>query len=414
MNKSSLRTIFLIWLAWVVVVLGFQSLVAARLQPARPDRALSWTETETTATSQNDKPYLIDPFMNNQVAWDSEFYLSIATVGYDDPLVRTVGPRDARYSLNYAFMPFYSFVMRIVTAPLRVLGLTPIATSTLAGVIVSVLGTLLGMIALYDLVRDELEDAGGIRAAFYLIAFPAGFFLAQVYTEGLFVGLAFGCLALAHRKHRGWAALLAVLATWTRAVGVALVIPLAIPWFRDEEWMELDMEWKQIFYQGIPLKALGKMAISLAPLVGFFLWRFSWIGAGFDFVENNFFGRGFLSLGVAFVAWLDASRSLFGGNPQSAAYYLIEIGAIGLGLTSCWVTRRRYPEVAWFSLAVIILSLTSGPAQGMPRYVLGAPAVFVALAGWGKHPAFDRVWSIASILVMGLIAAMFTFDMWAG
>ena len=50
------------------------------------------------------------------------------------------------------------------------LGLTPIATSTLAGVIVSVLGTLLGMIALYDLVRDELEDAGGIRAGFYLIA----------------------------------------------------------------------------------------------------------------------------------------------------------------------------------------------------------------------------------------------------
>ena len=83
-----------------------------------------------------------------------------------------------------------------VALPLRVLGLSQIATATLAGVIVSVLGTLLGMIALYDLVRDQLEDAGGIRAAFYLIAFPAGFFLAQVYTEGLFVGLAFGCLAL--------------------------------------------------------------------------------------------------------------------------------------------------------------------------------------------------------------------------
>ena len=413
MNQA-IRAIVLIWLAWVVSVLGFQALVAARMQPARPDRALSWTVTETTATSQMDKPYLIDPFMNNQVSWDSEFYLSIATVGYDDPLVRAVGPNDAKFSLNYAFMPFYPFVVHGVALPLRVLGLSPIATATLAGVIVSVLGTLIGMLALYDLVRDQLEDAGGIRAAFYLIVFPAGFFLAQVYTEGLFVGLAFGCLALARRKHRVAAALLAVFATWTRAVGVALVIPLAIPWLRDEEWMELDMEWKQIFYQGIPLKALGKMLISLAPLFAFFVWRFSRVGAGFDFIENNFFGRGFLSLGVAFVSWGDAFGSLFGHNPQTASYYLIEFGAIALSLLAFWVTRRRYPEVAWFSLAVIVLSLTSGPAQGMPRYILGAPAVFVALAEWGKHPAFDRAWSLLSVLLMGLLATLFTFDMWAG
>ena len=39
--------------------------------------------------------------------------------------------------------------------------------------------------------------------------------------------------------------------------------------------MELDMEWKQIFYQGIPFKALGKMLISLAPLFAFFVWRYS-------------------------------------------------------------------------------------------------------------------------------------------
>ena len=138
------------------------------------------------------------------------------------------------------------------------------------------------------------------------------------------------------------------------------------------------------------------------------------LGAGFDFIENNFFGRGFLSLGVAFVAWTDAFGSLFGGNPQAAAYYLIEFGAIGLGLLSFWVTRRRYPELAWFSLAVIILSLTSGPAQGMPRYLLGAPAVFVALAGWGRHSAFDRAWSLVSILLLGLMATLFTFDLWAG
>jgi hypothetical protein len=412
MNTSTLRTIILIWLAWAVVLIGYQSFVAARLQLARPDKALDWTATETTATSQNDKPYLIEPLMNAQVAWDSEFYLSIGTVGYDDPAVRAVGPRDIRYSLNYAFLPFYPFVMRVIALPLRAFGLTPIATSTLAGVLVSLLGTLAGMLALVVLVRDELKDADGIRAAFYLLIFPTGFFLAQVYTEGLFVGLAFGCLALIRRGHRLWAAVLAVLATLTRAVGVALVIPLALPWLTSGDWMELDLEWKQIFYQGLPWKGLGKALVALAPLAAYLVWRFSRLGAGFDFVESNFFGRGALSLGASFMTWTEAFRSLWGGNPQRVVYYLIEFGAIALGLVSFWQTRRTHPDAAWFSLAVIVISLTSGPAQGMHRYVLTAPSVFIALARWGRRPTFDRAWSIASILLMGLLATLFTFDMW--
>ncbi len=414
MNQHPIRSIILMWLAWVGILIGFQTLVPARMQLARPDRALSWTATETTATSQNDKPYLVEPFLNSQVSWDSEFYLSIATVGYDDPRVRAIGPKDYHYSLNYAFMPFYPFATRLVALPLHIFGLSAIATSTLAGVVVSVLGTLLAMLALYDLTREELGDDGGLRAAFYLIAFPTGFFLAQVYTEGLFVGLAFACLALIRRKHLAWAAVAAVLATWTRAVGVALVIPLIVPWLRDGEWMELDLEWKQIFYQGLPWRGLWKAILALSPVLAFAAWRMSWLGAGFDFVESNYFSRGLLSLGRSFVTWSQAFGSIFGSNSQTAVYYAIEFGAIALGFIACWVTRERYPALAWFSFAVILLSLTSGPAQGMHRYILAAPAVFIALARWGRHPVFDRVWSIGSILLMGMLATLFTFDMWVG
>jgi hypothetical protein len=311
-------------------------------------------------------------------------------------------------------MPFYPLVTRLVAFPLRLLGLTPIATSTLAAVIVSALGTLAGMVALYDLVKDELGGEGGLRAAFYLIAFPSGFFLAQVYTEGLFVGLAFSCLALIRRKHLAWAALLAALATWTRAVGVALLIPLAIPWLQAGEWIDLDLEWKQIYFQGLPWRAIGRGLIAFAPLVAFFVWRMSDLGAGFSFVEEIYFGRGFLSLGTTFYTWTGAFQSLFEANSQRVAYYLIEFGAIILGFAACFATWRRYRGIAWFSLAVVLLSFTSGPAQGMHRYVLGAPSVFIALSQWGRHPAFDRAWTILSLLLMGMIAALFTFDMWAG
>jgi hypothetical protein len=36
------------------------------------------------------------------------------------------------------------------------------------------------------------------------------------------------------------------------------------------------------------------------------------------------------------------------------------------------------------------------------------------LSRLGDKPAFDRIWTMGSILVMGLMATMFIFDMWAG
>jgi hypothetical protein len=231
-EKGSFRTILILWLSWGLLVIGFQKVVAARLDLRVPDTVLDWTAGETTPGAHDRQPYLLEPFLNQQVAYDSEFYLSIAINGYNDPTLRAVwaepkNPQpiwnqypqpfgipgdfaDGRpygipasfqgYSLDYAFFPFYPLAIRALSTPLKVVGLNPIATATLAGVIISLLGAFGAMLALYDLTRDELDNSGGIRTAFYLIAFPTGFFLAMVHTEGLFVGLAFGSLALLRRR----------------------------------------------------------------------------------------------------------------------------------------------------------------------------------------------------------------------
>jgi hypothetical protein len=428
-------TIVGIWLGWVVIMLGYQALVPARLSLARPDYALEWTKTETLAGSQAGKIYLNEPFLNSHVSWDSEFYLAIAVGGYEDRAIRTVGagfqgssgggfwpfviPPDAGgvnrgVSLSYAFFPFYPFVMRIFAIPLSLLGLTPIANATLAGVIVSMLGTLAAMLALFELAKDELGEDGGLRAAFYLIIFPSGFFLAQVYTEGLFIGLAFSSLVLLRRGHRGWAAVLAILATYTRAVGIALVIPLMISWLKEEEWRDFDMEWRQIYYKGLPWKIIWHGVVVFAPILAFMLWKVSYYGMAFSKVEEEFFGRGLFTLGMSFIGWSESIRQLFGSNPQASAYYLIEWGGILLGSTACIVGFRRHPDLAWFGLAVVVLSFTSGPAQGMHRYILAAPPVFLFLSRLGRNKAFDRSWTILSILLMGMYAMLFTFDMWTG
>ena len=351
-------------------------------------------------------------------------------------------------SLNYAFFPFYPWVMWLFTQPLALIGLNLTATATLAGVIVSALGALMGMLALYDLTFDSLGDDGAMRAAFYLLIFPTGFFLVQVYTEGLFVGLAFGCLALLRRGKWLAAAFFGAAATLTRAVGIALIIPMALTWFRTGDWLDIDLEWRQIYYwwkeswrafflavrkiirsifgihkpddpdwswlrkELVVVVSFGKMFLAFAPLIAYIVWKFSRLGMNFDIVETNYFGRGFLDFGSAYYNWAGAFHSLSVHIPERTAYFLTEFFGLVIGVVTCFTCIKHYPEIAFFSLAVLLISWGSGPAQGIIRYIMGAPAVFIMLAKWGGIPSFDRVWTIASILLMGLLAMLFAFNFW--
>jgi hypothetical protein len=405
-KRPAIRKIVLIWLAWAIILLGFQEIVTRRLDIVRPDYALEWTQNETLLGSQSDKPYLNDEFMNKQVCWDSEFYLSIAVTGYDDPQVRAIdGPLGNQVSLNYAFFPFYSMVMRVFMAPLALFKLTPIATATLAGILVSLLGALAGMLGLYDLTRDELGEDGGIRTAFYMLIFPTGFFLAQVYTEGLFVGLAFSAIALARRRQLIWAALLAALAVWTRAVGGALAIPLALgAW---EVWKSAPKkDWKTWLSWLAPV----------VPVISYAVWNLSPLAGNFHFIEGHYFGKGMLMFGPSWGAWKYAFDSMLNNGPQPAMYYGLEFSIVALGLVTSLAMLRKYPPVALFSLVIWGVCMTSGAgsAQSVNRYVLTMPAVFIALSKLGKNEAFDRGWTLASTLIMGMLAMLFSFDMWVG
>ena len=409
-GDHALRTLVLIWLAWFVLLIGFQAVVNWRYQPARPDYAVSWSHWETEADSQDGKIYLVEPFMNQQVSWDSEYYLSIAVGGYEDPEMRLIDVDDKglrkQISQNYAFFPLYPLVTQAVGIPLRVFNLTPIATATLAGIIVSLLGTLGGMIALYDLTRDQLGHNGGLRAAFYLLIFPTGFFLAQVYTEGLFIGLAFGSLALMRRGRLLPAGILAALATWARSVGVVLVIPLALAWIQSVDWRGLragEWRWQPLL--------LGVVAVAL-PLIAFVIWQRA-IGHSFDLIQSTFFGRelfNWKAMDWGYKEMLDSFKNP--ENTQMVVYFSLEMAGVVLAAVACLFTLRHYPGLALFGLASLVVAVTSGAPQSLIRYVLAVPSLFILLAWLGKYTVFDRAWTLLSLLLMVMQVSLFTWDMW--
>ena len=175
------------------------------------------------------RPYLAEPDFNTHIAFDSEYYLSIAVVGYDDPEVPQYVPaRGPTVPLNYAFMPAYSFAMRLVAAPAAALGMEPVTAAAFAGVTVSLVAALGAILALHGLARPHLGEDGGVRAATYVLIFPTGFFLAQVYSEAFFLAAAFGALAFLADRRPIPAGLLAIVAVLTRPVGLALALAVAI------------------------------------------------------------------------------------------------------------------------------------------------------------------------------------------
>ena len=403
------RSLIFLWLAWFTLLYGFQWLVTTRLQLKQPDEAVFWSSGETMPHSNDGKIYLLDPFMNRQVAWDSEYYVGIAVGGYDDPEAGTArNPSTGLLVIkNYSFFQLYPYIMSALALPLNLFGLSAIGTATLAGSIVALLGTLAGMFALWDITRNLFDEESAWRTVFYMLIFPSAFFFAQIYTEGLFVGLAFCSLALTKRKQWIWASLLGMLAAWTRAHGAALALPLLLAWVMRVDWksdIRPQLNWKWAL-QGV---------FSLLPLGAYYIWRTSSLGAGWAELQEFYFGRGLMSIENSINSWKDAFFYARYMSQEGLIYFSIEVFTTIVALIgSIWLIRRD-PIVALFSLAVVLLSIFSGSAQSMARYMLIAPAMFILLGYCGKNKIFDKAWTLASILLMGMSVLLFSYDMWVG
>jgi hypothetical protein len=408
-TRAAVAVLIAVWLAWAGCLLVFQELVQERIRIERPDPVLVWTADETGVRRNENRPYLREPVLNSHVAFDSEYYLSIAVFGYDDPDVGQMQPQDGSppIPLNYAFMPLYPLVLRVVAAPLTALGLGPVAAATVAGVVVSLVAALAATLAMFSVARHRLGDSGGIRAGVFLLVFPTGFFLAQVYTEALFLALALGTLAMLAERRLLPAAALAVLATWTRPVGVMLVLPIALALIAHLRALRGSgsSRW--------PRRELVAWGIAVVlPVAAYLVWAISPLGQAFSTVQREYFGQQPLAIGASWENWSAVLSAWSEARPETRVYYSLEIGAVALAAVASVWAIRLWPGVALFSLAALLIPLTSGAPQSMVRYVLAVPAIFLLLARLAAHPAFDRAWMVASTLLMGLLVTLFAFDFW--
>jgi len=179
-------------------------------------------------------------------------------------------------------------------------------------------------------------------------------------------------------------------------------------------WSELRS--KEVSLRPLDRRLVFHAMLVLLPVAAYLAWHYAFWGRAFALVEGSYFSRGLFLLGQSISVWGQSFGAMFdgSGNPQATAYYALELFGILVGLVATALTIRRYPDIALFGLVMLGVSLTSGVAQGMLRYVIAMPAIFIALSRLGKNAVFDRSWTLGSVLAQGVVATMFTFDMWAG
>jgi Mannosyltransferase (PIG-V) len=354
--------------------------------------------------------------------WDSTWYLSIASGGYDHQAART------------AFFPLYPLV-------LRGLGIV-VGSDLIAGVVISLVCFGVALVLLYRLAAIEL-DSEIARMTVMLVAFcPVSFFLSAVYSESLFLMLSLGCIWRARMGRWASAGALGALSAFARDSGVTLIVPVMLLYLygpRADRAPEMllsaasarrssrlgrlrprypagrSLAWVLLIPVGLLAYVLG-LAITtghgLAPFHAQQVWYRHFagpFGGVWDGTVAAWDGLRQLLHGPAPPIYF----SVAGGNPLTVAgQNLMLFACLVLGAIALVGVLRRLPlAYGAYSLASLALPLSypviPQPLMSLPRYELVLFPLFMWGAWWVCKRRVELPALASSAVLLGLFTAEF-------
>jgi Gpi18-like mannosyltransferase len=319
--------------------------------------------------------------------WDAGHYVQIAQSGYH------LGP-------GYpAFFPLYPMLINVFDPVLP-------GDMLAAALVIANVAAYGALAVLYRLADHEFGPAVAQRAAWYLAAFPMGFYLFIGYNESLFLLLAVGALYAGRRGHWWLAGLLGGLSSATRLFGLLLIVPLAVEYLRQTGRLRRDAA-----------------ALALVPLgvVGYSIYCLIELGSPVQFsIAQDQWGRRYTWPGEA---WLISVRQIAGHGPldKSTLAAVLDAGTMLIALVLLILAVRgrfkfrsdqTYLVVQAGITLVMLMSTEVGgrSMQSAARYAMEAVAVFLVLARMGENPTVDR----AILLIGAALHAVFLVIFMAG
>ena len=357
--------------------------------------------------------------------WDTGFYTSIATYGYD-------WLNDRKPADDMAFLPVYPLAIHVVGGMTETgcLASPYLSTcATIGGLVVSNVALLIAIFLLFDLTLVHFGTRVAWGAALLLLVSPISIFLSGVYTEALFLLLSLLTFWLLERDRFVLAVIAAAMACLTRSVGVALFLPLL--------WVAWNGERSIFTSNPSPTQSGGREQASstLSPLPEFGEGKLtrSWsAGVGSSairpyrlilaFVPPLMFAGYILLAGLTVgdpLAYFKTYASVWNrtaGTPiqaftvyfsgQQVALFGWQVSWIDLILTLFYlvlaaILLARAKTRLWgvFALVAVLIPIASGTLIGMPRFGAVVFPFYILLAYWANR------W-YKQVLVYGASAAL--------
>lgn len=338
----------------------------------------------------------IGQLLNMWQRWDSNFYIDIATQGYETSLRRA------------AFLPFYPMLMKgamfIFHSPL------------LSGLIVSSVAWFVMLAVLYRLVKEDFSHERAHTTLLYLSFFPAAFFFGAVYTESTFL-----CLILLSfyniRKGRWWrAGLFGFFATLTRSGGIVLLLPFCYEYMRQRQFKLRAIHFNVV--------SGGLIGLSLVLYALYCYYNFGNFCA-FSHAQAAFWNRS------PSLPWYGVIRSIQAIHqaPSMLSFLalrnILDLGCnlfifviLILSLVGPWCFPRSQWAYAFFGLALLLsiqlLPITANtfPLQSFPRYLLEVFPAFILLSGFSKWRLFHYTYLSVSGSHFFFMCSQFVIGHW--
>ncbi|HEX8939036.1 MAG TPA: mannosyltransferase family protein [Candidatus Limnocylindrales bacterium] len=286
---------------------------------------------------------LLTIYRNPLVAWDGQWYLSIAANGYHAQPLQP-GPLGGHH--DFAFFPVWPMLIRIASLAWPRVDIVAVVLANVLFIAAAVV-----IWRLFEARYGARVATGGVA----LLAFsPAAYVFSMAYSESAFLLLAGTYLAA--RASPGRRVLSAWLAMLTRIAGVGVLAAAAV---------------RAVVSRGEERRTA--LTVVATSLIAFAAW---WVVIALITGDPMGFMRGSPAWvkTSGYGSILDAVRR---PNPES----VIQLGYPALLLLGSLLVLRRDVELGVYALAVTLLgALPGGLIPSMPRYALLAFPAFAAIS----------------------------------
>ncbi|HET8978872.1 MAG TPA: mannosyltransferase family protein [Solirubrobacteraceae bacterium] len=336
-----------------------------------------------------------NPFQNELTNWDGFWYRELANKGY---------PAHVSYGqTTLGFFPLFPISIWAVEHVL--LPLSPshlILFSSIAGVIVSGAGGLIATILVHRLAEGWWDRDTARRATILFVLFPGAVVFSMVYSEGLLMPLALGCIYALERRRWLLAGILAGFGTAVQPVGLMLApvcLVAAVLEIRRRGWRARE-----------GYRSLVAPILSVTGMAGFMLFLWLWTGTPFAnyIAQHHGWSESTSLLALVHVAQKLGNQVSFSHFDEPTINLNYVIGLLGaviltIELVLVWFRRREIsvPALVWTAL-ISFLAFTSSNVPPNPRMLITAFPALIVIARYARGRWFRVIAWVNGGLFVGL------------